>query len=442
MAKLGARVLMSALCAVVTAGVFFAPAARALDFPTWTVHGVDSPADVARQSGGLISMSCPHEGTCFGVGSYLIETGQSPQIVSLAAQKVTSVVEAPLPADAAAAAYAYLAEISCWSVTGCVAVGGYADTSQHEAGLVETYDGTGWTPLRAPGSAPLDHVACNPDSCVATGSEPSVLLVRAPAGTWSAPAITLDSTGRLSVTVPACPATGSCRASGVTYDSAGGEIAAVYLYPSGDHWRGVIYPAPAGVSTASIHLTDMSCSAYVECMAVGSFVGVGGRTHPLVERLHNGRLSARIMPLGGVPNTATFSGYGVSCWQPTACTAYANNDYSPIFYHFDGTNWDAQYVQFLTASLADIDCSSVGSCVAVGTASFTKPFEATYRASDGRWLPVEFDTTEINRAYSYGSFDAVSCAGRVCAAGGDIVKRDHLVSRTIVGIGRDIPNAS
>ncbi len=442
MAKRSVRIIVSTICAVVATGVFVAPAAHALDFPIWTVHGVDSPADAARQSGGLISTSCPHQGTCFGVGSYLIESGQTPQIVSLVAQKVTSVMEAPLPADAAAAAYAHLDEISCWSVTGCVAVGGYADDSGSDAGLIETYNGTRWTPRRAPGSssAGLNRVACNPDSCVATGSEPSVLLVRAPSGTWSAPAIALASPARLSVAMPACPATGSCRASGVAYDSADAEIAAVYLYPSGDHWRGVNYPAPPNSSAASITLTDMSCSAYIECMAIGSFVGIGGRTHPLVERLHNGHLSARVLPLGGVPNSATFSGYGVSCWQPTSCTAYANNDYSPIFYHFDGTSWAAEYVQFLTASLADIDCSSVGSCVAVGTASSTKPFEATYRASDGRWLPVEFDTSEINRAYAYGSFDAVSCAGRVCAAGGEMVKNDHLISRTIVGVGRDIPN--
>ncbi len=360
----------------------------------------------------------------------------------------TSAYAAPLPSDAETnPVFARLEAISCWAVNRCVAVGTYGSWRKGTSGLIETWNGSTWIARRAPGvgSTGLDHVACNAQTCVASSDAfgdyvPSPLVVRNSQGAWSNEPISVDGTTDVVVDQITCPATGSCVAVGVAHLD-DGVRAPLYLYPSGDGWRGVRFPAPNHISPTSVSIDGISCAANRQCTAVGSYRDRRGGSHALAERLIDGRLSAHQLPIDpAVPADTSFGPFGISCWEPTECVAYGNNQSTPVMYRLDGTRWTTSTPQHLSATFADIDCSSEGACVAVGTGDGTKAAEATYRESDGAWLPKKFSAADIDNAFVAASFASVSCAARVCVTVGQLTRDDmNQTPHGLVGVGRGVP---
>lgn len=91
------------------------------------------------------AVACPTATTCYAVGQYLDTAGNSEPVIETLSNGIWSSTEAPLPANPPPATDggpnlpdAFLMSVSCVSVTSCVAVGQYRDSSGNIQGLITT----------------------------------------------------------------------------------------------------------------------------------------------------------------------------------------------------------------------------------------------------------------------------------------------------------------
>lgn len=237
----------------------------------------------------------------------------------------------------------YLGGVSCASPRDCIAVG-YSGNSTGTAGapLAEHWNGAGWlvkaTPLPAGASAAfLSAVSCSsPRSCIAVG----FVVNRVGAGK-----------------------------------------------PLAERWNGnrwSIQPVPSPLAAASLQLVGVSCAQHGSCMAAGFFSIVTGIEVMLAERRNPTRWSIQrtLYPAGATG--VQFA--GVSCPSSSACTAVGFfGDVSgfdePLAERWDGTSWAIEQMSSpagaVSTSLAAVSCTSITTCIAVGTSVNAKGTEAT-----------------------------------------------------------------
>lgn len=261
-----------------------------------------------------------------------------------------------------------LKDVSCWSATGCIAVGRGQNTA--EAAL---WNGTIWSAQNVPTGesaiSSLFGVSCTSATfCTAVGNE---LGVNGPglavADRWNGQNWVSESTPPFGGVLPelwsvSCTSATFCMALGVGHDG-----------PFAERWNGrawTIVTIPAPVGAAAWGLGGLSCTSASACTAVGS----AGRTanKPLVETWNGIGWAAEVIP---VPAGTTHAALGaVSCVSSTWCVAvgsYASGArYVFLADVWNGSSWTIQSVPrppgILGSELSGVSCVSTTACTAVG----------------------------------------------------------------------------
>ncbi len=314
--------------------------------------------------------------------------------------------KAPLPADAGMNPYPFLTSVKCVSASSCVAVGGYDDFSTNGQGLLETLSGTTWTPTRAPlpanaaanPQAGFQSVACTSmSSCLAVGTYQDSsgnyqgLLETFSGTTWTATEAPLPANAasacsqgcRTQLTSVTCTSATSCVAVG-SYEVPGQSSGGLALFDglvetlSGTTWTATEAPLPAGAASnqTAFVLWSVACVSASSCLAVGQYQDSSGNQQGLVETLSGTTWTATEAALpAGAAASQTADLVSVVCPSTSSCVAvgfYADSSGSSqgLLETLSGTTWTATEAPVTTAhsqaDLVSVACASASSCAAAG----------------------------------------------------------------------------
>ena len=157
-----------------------------------------------------------------------------------------------------------------------------------------------------------------------------------------------------------------------------------------EHWDGMRWsrqrtPNPNPNPDAGVTLTSVSCPSDTACVAVGPYANTDGIPVGLAERWDGANWAEQSVPNpnGETDNEqATFN--AVSCVPRQACIAVGSSEAAvdvgfALAEDFDGAGWTVQATvpsldpfpgdarHYLSSALDGVSCSSVKSCMAVGT---------------------------------------------------------------------------
>jgi len=322
------------------------------------VHAAQSAPSsgwVGKSVGGstISDVICPSTTICFASAV----SGSSAVMLASANDGATWSVQLSVPRNGMDA-------VSCFSVTSCVAVGGYSASATSSVGIAyATTNGTTWHALTLPaGTAEVGWVKClAPDYCWADTSKNAGLRTIDGGLTWTAmPLLTTSPTGAsiynndlafvsatrgFVVSDTACDSyTSPCQ--GFIQDTTNG----------GASWSWE--STPAGMSA----LIDISCPSTTECLAVGSsgifgqgYMTFNGGATWAPTNVPFGMLSA-----DGVacPDTESCYIVGFSSFYPDAAAIFATTD--------AGATWQVQPVSGGISYLNAVSCATASNCVAGG----------------------------------------------------------------------------
>ncbi len=133
--------LVGLLASVAAVGV--APSGSAT--PVWSVVPSPNPSRSPVSDSEFDSVGCPSVTSCFAVGDY---DAENKTLVEHWNGRTWALMTSRNPKDSS---FANLSGVSCPSTTSCFAVGSY-DSHAHIEGLVEHWNGSGWSMMSAPKS--------------------------------------------------------------------------------------------------------------------------------------------------------------------------------------------------------------------------------------------------------------------------------------------------
>lgn len=294
-----------------------------------------------------------------------------------------------------------LADVSCASVSFCVAVGDYEDSANDYTALIEVLSHGAWQAV-----APAEP-----------GNDPS----------GSGPGTDHGGHAFSILFAVSCASTTYCVAVGSYHDNAGQSWGLIETLSNGV-WQGRAAPLPgkdpSGEMPSSnpeiVTLSGVDCAAPGSCVAVGAYPDAAHYDYGLIETLANGKWKADVAPqparsaYGSPPGSDTnanqFAGVGsVSCPTPGFCVAVgyykdANGYSSGLVDTYRKGKWqagaapepstDASGAPAFTSdkpgaygALVDITCTALGRCTAVG--SYRDATDHNYALVDtlasGRW---------------------------------------------------------
>jgi hypothetical protein len=324
-----------------------APAVLNLSGTTWAAQRAPTPGPLAPHRGQapLNGVSCPAPDLCFAVGWQY--TGITEGTLLSWDGSGWSSQYAPVPADAQSDnPQASLYSVSCATSSSCVAVGQYQDSAGNERGLLDTWNGQAWTASAAPAPsgvtylgyvvAGLRAVSCaSPGACVAGGyiqDQSGALqpyVVRLSAGAWdpvqvSLPADASQGGGPFTPAIidgVSCSAPVQCVAVGSYYDSSGNQQG-LLLILRGSGWQAIEAPAPAdAASNPFVQLNAVSCPTPGICFVAGSYETSAGSLGLILSKTGNSWEPAASL-------TSTYDLTGISCLLPLQCFAVGWQSYS------------------------------------------------------------------------------------------------------------------
>ena len=347
-------------------------------------------------------MSCPAASQCVAVGNYAPADGGDGLLLTGSGDSWTP-EQPPLPGNAeSGGANAEMRGVSCPSVSQCVAVGEYSDSAGVAQGLLLTGSGGTWTAEEAPLPAnaavrsgmyegQLTGVSCpSVSQCVAvgeyedtTGSWRGLLLTLAD-GAWTAQEASLphDTTDNYAawLTGVSCPAVSRCVAVG-GYGAANGW--AQLLTWLGGSWTPEQAPVPADAAGGST-VSAVSCASVSQCVAVGHYgPTTNGQAGLLLTDSDGTWTAARAPSAANGANGGVLGVTGVSCPAVSQCVAVGAYDTTESNYEQgllltdSGGTWAAAqaplpanvqlaFGQFSQGTVASVSCPSAAACVAVG----------------------------------------------------------------------------
>lgn len=267
----------------------------------------------------------------------------------------------------------YLNGVSCISATSCFAVGGYTDESGDSTPLVEYWNGAQWSVQSAPagpnGSSFNDVSCTSSTSCVAVGSsnENSLSNLKPFMDTWNGSEWQLTPIPKTNPHhLESLLGSDSCIKNSCV--AVGGEEAAgglTEVRKSGT-WLVVANSSPDGAIFQGV-----SCSSSKYCMAVGE---INSGNAPMAYLWNGAKWSPTNVLVEGEDSTNLF---GVSCVKPNECFAAGffgsenNNTPRTLVEEWTGSTWmilpkTPDPGGAGTDDLASIYCTSAMDCVAVG----------------------------------------------------------------------------
>jgi Cutinase len=358
---------------------------RARSSAVWQTATVPLPSNAASPSpgAGLQGVSCPTAASCVAVGTYddAAVSGDQGFILTRAGGP-WSARQAPLPAGAK---FASLYGVSCATVSFCVAVGQYTDTSGSEYLMLLTFAAGSWSSQRAPlpadGSpgayAGLEGVSCPSVSfCAAVGyytdssGEQDALLLKLSSGTWSAMSAPLPegtpSPASAGLYTVSCPT--------ATFCAAGGEYGSAQQNSLLESWSGKSWTAAQPFAGYSGSVNGVSCSSASFCTLLGDYlVPDGDGTWDYTPALLRWSGEAWTKAPAPIPAGAVEVAWGgVSCPSASFCAATsAVNDeveyreWSDMLLTWSDGAW-AMRSSPVAPNLNGVSCSSAWNCVVVG----------------------------------------------------------------------------
>ena len=325
--------------------------------------------------------------------------------------------------------YQYLTAVSCFSAHQCLA-SGYSEELSYDSEIpFEWWNGSSWTLHSADigsESGEIYAVSCvSATFCMGVGDVYGApLAVEFTGGSGFSLQSVSSPDGRASFNGVSCPTLTECFAVG-SYN--GEEYAYVAEYDGS--WTNVAgVPSPGDDSNV---LGAVSCRTAESCLAVGYQYGEGVEI-PLTEKID---LSGPTVTEAGSndPFTAYEQLWGVSC-TPSVCvaTGYGANDAdfaSGFAETWNGSRWTTDVVQAPAAeAYTDLDtvaCMSSTMCVAGGdydaqSTLFTDLPVAEILSSHG------FKVSAFPAQFTpYGEFESVACpSASSCVADGEIYTGD------------------
>ncbi len=295
------------------------PLIAVLSSGTWSTLDGPEPADsidsyqVGEGFAALPSVSCPSAGSCVAVGSYYDTSSHRHGLIDTLSGGSWSASVAPEPSGSTDHS-GELASVVCVSSSFCVAGGEYQASGGVNYGLLDTFSSSAWTAAAAPEPAgagsgttqfgALDSVACTTiTSCVAVGtyndsSSARWGLVDTLSGsTWSASQATEpagagtdgSSTQSATLDLVGCPSTSWCVAAG-TYEDANGYTDGFVETGTAGSFSVTELPEPAGAGTDAggdqlVTLEVIGCAGNDICEVGGSYLDSGPVTQGLVEQV-------------------------------------------------------------------------------------------------------------------------------------------------------------
>lgn len=276
--------------------------------------------------------------------------------------------------------------VSCWSATGCMAVGTFADRTHLLRALAERWNGVKWqlTAARTPHGGHftmLNGVSCPlARACIAVGVHVSGSVEIPIAELW-------NGTGWRFLSIPAPHAATMTELRGISCWSvkrctAVGDFTVGSSAPAtlAERWNGRSWRIQSTGFTGT--LRGASCPSATECMAVGT-AGAAGASSVLALRWNGTSWlsSGAVVPPG---STQSFL-YGVSCASVASCTAVgqsiAPGTEPTLAEHWQGSSWSIQATPNPAAAtesyLAGVSCPSRSTCRAAGAAFFAGPTKKT-----------------------------------------------------------------
>ena len=357
------------------------------DGSTWTV---EAPIPSTASGPLLAAVTCVSFTHCLAVGGATTTPSNDPMIATTsddagASWHDTQTVASSVPA------YGALNNISCPSVTHCVAVGVQYDTDSYVA--VSNNGGATWgkeevLPTSASNYVNFGLVSCpSTKLCVVAGrdSSGSVVAIRSTNGgrSWSSPTtITSDASGGGEVDALVCPTTTRCLAAGTDKQS----NKTIAISTNG----GLTWSAERALPTSTFSagtFVSLSCPSATRCVALGADTSNSADAALSTD----GGLTWRPVKLSA-PLTLFYS---VSCTSATRCAAVGNYEgVAPavIVSSNGGATWSTLRTLKTGAAGAayfiDVSCSTTSACVAVGAADKASGVYATSSNGGRSWSVI------------------------------------------------------
>jgi tripartite motif-containing protein 71 len=306
----------------------------------------------------------------------------------------------------------WLNGVSCWSLNSCEAVG--HTYSGGNIALAAGRVGSEWVPQTAPvpaGSESVELLAVScPSStyCVAVGyvyvgGKWNALIDRWNGSAWSLETLAIPPGAiGLEMSGVSCAAAGECIAVGAEEISP--EVWANYSARlAGGTWTKLSTPTASEASGRISGLTDVSCSAVANCMAVGWY-NTGKGSKPFSELWTGSAWSLQLRS-----RTGWFE--GVSCVSAEFCMAAGN---ARITEEWNGSEW----VKLTTPSAPDvgggyltgISCISSNDCAAAGAGySLLNPEQPVTLAETWNGSAWSEQTTPRESEMAWNEIAGLSC---------------------------------
>jgi hypothetical protein len=259
----------------------------------WTAQPAPRPSD-ATNFLQLNGVSCPTASFCAVTGFY--NDTSSPDAFNgwllTSTNGIWTGGMAPEPSgagdDTDSHQYAGTTQVTCPSATDCVVTGLYETTGGGIFPLIETWNGTGWTPLQ--GALPPGANTTNPE---------------------------FDQLATVS-----CGSSTTCVAVGDYFDQNGKYFGLIDTL-AGGNWTAIQAPQPsnADASDQYAELIELSCPTPAFCMTTGYYDATGATQTAFVDALSGGTWSVQSAPL---PSNGQSKGRTAACYSPVACVVTGN----------------------------------------------------------------------------------------------------------------------
>ncbi len=397
--------------------------------PTWTASTVPLPTGFPKDANVTIaSTACPSTGDCFAAGSYYSGSSSSPVTGKGAIFTLSSstwkVIKAPIPTGANIAPNLTLNAIACTASKSCVIGGSYVDSNGNTQGLIiSNGGGATWhateVPLPADAasnpSVSLTMAACpSSGSCALAGTytntsvQRGALVLTTSASNWTAtqPPIVMPSNGsNAQATALACPTSGHCVVVGMSdFNFSGAAVATL----SGTTWTETVIPALPNGSGG--FLQSVSCSSASSCVAVGGSRGQNFQFSPLIVSGSGTKWKAIAGPLPKTTNTSSFISselYSVSCPFATCVVlgSYPNaeNLSQAMILTGSGTSWKVSATPTSSAIAGVFTTSGVNTGLDLACSS-TSRCVASGEGFNSTGFGVPLLLSESGSGWSFSSF--------------------------------------
>jgi hypothetical protein len=288
---------------------------------TWTaVKAPVPPGAPAVPLPNISGVACPTATTCVAVGDYLNSVGNVSGLLLTGFGPTWQTTEVPLPRDGDAALGSFLVAVTCPAAATCLATGGYSKPTGYGENMLVTGHGSSWAAVRAPLPANATHsvsaqltelanVTCSSvTACLATGfytdnspGNPG-LLVTGHGSSWAAAQAPLPSGAPADAIVQAngaaCASAGRCAAIGDYYTHADRRRQGLLLTSHGSSWTAVNAPLPPGAAAIPAPvIPSVACATSGICIAVGSYDDSAGNGDGLLLTSHGSAWTAVKAPL-------------------------------------------------------------------------------------------------------------------------------------------------